>query len=90
MKPIKIEQVSLSNAHGRIIAQDIISSMNIPSFTRSTVDGYAVKADETFQASENKPVCLKYSGQVEIGESPKVVLKKGLIAEIVTGAPIPE
>jgi putative molybdopterin biosynthesis protein len=54
------------------------------------VDGYAVKAVDTFGASEEKPVSLRFCGHVAIGEAPKVVVKTGLVAEIVTGAPLPE
>ena len=89
-EPVGTEQVSISNAHDRVLAQDIVSSMNIPSFSRSTVDGYAVKAADTFGAEEDKPVSLRFCGHVAIGESPTVVVEKGLAAEIVTGAPLPE
>ena len=44
----------------------------------------------TFGASEDNPVSLKFCGHVAIGESPEVVVKKGLVAEIVTGAPLPD
>ena len=88
--PVGIEKVSLSKAHNRVLAQDVIAPLNIPSFTRSTVDGYAVKAVNTFSASEDKPIILKFCGQVAIGESPNVIVKNGLVAEIVTGAPLPE
>jgi len=89
VKPIGIEKVSLSNAHNRVLAQDIVSPINIPPFTRSTVDGYAVKAANTFGASEDKPIRFKLCGHVSIGEAPKVTIKDGLVAEIVTGAPLP-
>ncbi len=89
-KPVGVEQVSLSKAHDRVLAQDIVAPMSIPPFSRSTVDGYAVKAVDTFGASEDKPVVLKFCGHVAIGESPKVVVKNGLVAEIVTGAPLPD
>jgi len=89
-KPVGVEQVSISKALDRVLAQDIVAPMSIPPFTRSTVDGYAVKAVGTFGASEDKPVSLKFCGHVAIGESPKVVVKNGLAAEIVTGAPLPD
>jgi len=89
-KPVGVEQVSISKAHNRVLAKDIVAPMNIPPFTRSVVDGYAVKAAGTFDASEDKPVSLKYCGHVAIGESPNVVVENGLAAEIVTGAPLPE
>ncbi len=89
-KPVGVECVSISSAYNRVLAQDVVSTMNIPPFNRSIVDGYAVKAADTFGASEEKPVSITFCGEVAVGESPSVVVEKGLAAEIVTGAPLPE
>jgi molybdenum cofactor synthesis domain-containing protein len=89
-KPVGAEKVSISEAHDRVLAQNIRAPLNIPPFSRSTVDGYAVKAADTFGASEDKPVTLRLCGHVAIGESPKVTVKKGSTAETVTGAPLPD
>jgi len=89
-KPVGSEIVALSEAYDRVIASDVVSRYDIPPFTRSTVDGYAVKASDTFGAEENRPVALRLRGTVSIGEAPKVRVQKGTLAEIVTGAPIPE
>jgi len=83
------EEVSLREAHGRILAEDIVSSLDIPPFDRSTVDGYAVKAEDTYGAEENAPVYLKLAGAVNVGEPPTVGISRGETAEIVTGAQIP-
>ena len=71
------EEVSLREAHGRILAEDIVSSLDIPPFDRSTVDGYAVKAEDTYGAEENAPVYLKLAGAVNVGEPPTVGISKG-------------
>ncbi len=91
-KPVFLgeEEAVLLEAYNRVLNEDIISTLDIPPFNRSTVDGYAVKAEDTFGADENQPATLKVSGVVNIGEQPKVVLAKGEAVEIVTGAPIPE
>jgi len=89
-KPLGIEEVSLLEAHNRVLAKDVTADLNIPPFNRSTVDGYAVKAEDTFGAEENKPAKLKICGTVNIGEMPKIKVANGEAAEIVTGAPIPE
>jgi molybdenum cofactor synthesis domain-containing protein len=89
-QPVGTEQVSISEAHNRVLAKNIVAPLNIPPFSRSTVDGYAVKAVDTFGASEDKPVSLRFCGHVAIGEPPRVVVEKGLAAEIVTGAPLPD
>jgi len=54
------------------------------------VDGYAVKAEDTFGADENRPVKLKLCGTVNVGEMPKIKVENGTAVEIMTGAPIPE
>ena len=84
------EEVSLLEAHNRVLQENIVSSINIPPFDRSTVDGYAVKASNTFGAEENRPVMLKLCGVVNVGEIPKMSIGKGEAVNIVTGAPIPE
>jgi molybdenum cofactor synthesis domain-containing protein len=89
-RPVGSEVVALSEAYGRVLADDVVSSLDIPPFSRSTVDGYAVKASDTFGAEENRPVSLRLTGRVNIGEAPKAKVRKGALVEIVTGAPIPE
>lgn len=84
------EDAVLLEAYNRVLAEDVVSMLDIPPFSRSTVDGYAVKAEDTFEADENQPACLKVSGVVNIGEQPKVTVGKCETVEIVTGAPIPE
>jgi len=89
-KPVGIERVPLSEAHDRVLAEDILAPMDVPPFDRSTVDGYAVKAVDTFGADEDRPVALKFCGQVTVGEHPSIVVEKGMTAEIATGAPLPK
>jgi putative molybdopterin biosynthesis protein len=89
-KPVGSEFVALSEAYGRVLADDVVSSYDIPPFHRSTVDGYAVRALDTFGAEENRPITLRLNGRVNIGEAPKAKVSKGALVEIVTGAPIPE
>ena len=89
-KPIGKEETPLLDAFNRVLAEDATSTLDIPPFDRSTVDGYAVKAQDTFGAEESEPLKLKVCGFVAIGESPKVNINMGEAAEIVTGAPIPQ
>jgi molybdenum cofactor synthesis domain-containing protein len=84
------EEAVLLEAYNRVLNEDIVSELDIPPFNRSTVDGYAVRAEDTFGAEENEPVKLKVTGVVNVGERPNVVLTKDEAVEIVTGAPIPE
>lgn len=89
-KPLGVEEIPLLEAYDRVLAENIIASLDIPPFNRSTVDGYAVKAQDTFGAEENKPVKLKICGTVNVGEKPKITVKNRSAAEIMTGAPMPE
>jgi putative molybdopterin biosynthesis protein len=90
LAPLGSEDVSLIEAYNRVLAQDVASDLDIPPFNRSTVDGYAVKAEDTFGAEEHSPKRLTVCGVVNVGETPRVSVAKGEAAEIVTGAPIPE
>ena len=89
-KPLGIEEIPLLEAYDRVLAENVTAKLDIPPFDRSTVDGYALKAEDTFGAEENKPVKLKICGTVNVGEAPKLSVIRGKAAEIVTGAPIPE
>lgn len=84
------EETRLLEAYNRVLKENIVSTLDIPPFHRSTVDGYAVKAQDTFGAEENQPVKLRLCGVVNVGEPPKIKVAKGEAAEIVTGAPFPE
>ena len=75
---------------GRIIAEDIFSNENIPGFRRSIVDGYAVKAQDTFGAGDAIPVFLKYIDEVEMGRAPGFSIKSGQCAYVPTGGMLPD
>jgi putative molybdopterin biosynthesis protein len=89
-KPLDVEEIPLLEACNRVLAEDITATLDIPPFNRSTVDGYAVKAEDTFGADENKPARLKLCGTVNIGEPTKIAVTRSTAVEIVTGAPMPE
>ncbi len=84
------EQLSLSEVHGRVLAEDVAASIDVPPFNRSTVDGYAVRATDTFGAEENSPVVLELCGHITVGETTSVAVRNHMTAEIVTGAPLPK
>jgi len=88
-KPVGKEEVSLSEVLNRFLAEDVTASVDVPPFNRSTVDGYAVRAEDTFGADEDRPKRLKICGRANVGEKPTVKVEKGLAAEIFTGAPLP-
>ena len=84
------EELPLLEAYDRVLGENMVSALDIPPFDRSTVDGYAVKAEDTFGAEENQPAKLTVLGMVSVGEPPKISVGKRQAAEIVTGAPVPE
>lgn len=85
----KVERVPLGEALGRVLAEDITSPIDVPPFDRATVDGYAVRAEDTFMASESEPVRLKVVGEINAGDVPQLELKPGESVYISTGAPLP-
>lgn len=82
-------EVELTNALGKVLAEDVTSTIDVPGFDRSTMDGYAVKAQDTFSANEVKTKILKLVGKSEPGIVPTMTLNEGETSEISTGAPIP-
>ena len=84
------EEVSLEEAYGRVLAEDIISKIDVPNFDKSAMDGYAVIAEDTYEASIFNPILLKIVGKNPIGEEPKVYLNHGEAVEVSTGSPLPK
>ena len=72
--PLKIEEVSLLEAQNRFLAEDLYAAENVPDFNRSTVDGYAVKAADTFGAGEALPSLLTAAGSVLMGQKAEMIL----------------
>ncbi len=73
-----------------VSARDITASENIPPFSRSLVDGYAVKAKDTYGARETTPVLLLPKGEIRVGERTDKVLGEGEAVYVATGAMLPE
>ena len=90
LKRLGSEKVDLLNAYNKVLSQDIVAQYDVPHFDRSAVDGYAVKAENTFGASTTNPILLKVVGSVEIGEKADFEIKDGEAVKIATGAPIPK
>lgn len=87
---VATESVSLSSACGRILAEDVVSDINLPDFTRSTMDGYAVAAASTFGATEANPAYLTLRGSVRMGAAPDFSVGRGEAARISTGGMLPD
>jgi len=87
---VRCEEVPLSGAINRVLTQDVIASRDIPPFDRAAMDGYAVRAEDTFGASLENPILLEVVGDVEIGEKPEVEVQKCQAVRISTGAAMPK
>ena len=86
---IPIEKKKADEILGRVLAEDICAPEDIPSFRRSTVDGYAVVAADTAGAGEAIPVFLKLRGSVEMGKPASFGIGRGECAYVPTGGMIP-
>jgi molybdopterin molybdotransferase len=85
-----IEIVPLEQALDRVLAENVNSPENLPPQARSVMDGFAVKATDTFGASESMPCYLDITGQVDMGTLPKGKVEKGCCYRIATGGFLPE
>lgn len=85
----EIEYLPLEKCHNRILALDLTSPEDMPAFNRSTVDGYAVRAEDTFGSSESLPGMLDYIDSVQMGSEPQFAIANGQCAWIPTGGMLP-
>ena len=84
------EAVPLLSARGRVLARAVTAEAYVPDFCRSTVDGYALRAADTFGCSEALPAQLLLAGQVRMGEGAGLALAPGHCAAIPTGGEVPQ
>jgi putative molybdopterin biosynthesis protein len=84
-----VETVPLPQAQGRILAEKIVSSLDVPGFARASMDGFAVQSEDTLEAREDRPVCLRLAGSVPMGALPHVRVAQGEAAEVSTGSMMP-
>src|SRR5437667_177648 len=90
LSPLAAEQVSLPAALGRVLAGDVVAPLDVPSFDRSNVDGFAVQAADTFGASEDRPRSLHISAEsLATGVEPREPVRPGTATAIATGAMLP-
>ena len=85
-----VEKVSLDNALGRILAEDIVAKVNNPPMDNSAMDGYAVIAADIQSATPENPVKLEVVDNVPAGSVSTLTLKNNQTIRIMTGAPIPQ
>ena len=86
---VQTERVPLAQALGRVLAEDLASGVDLPDFARSTMDGYAVRAADTFGANEGLPAYLTLAGEVLMGTQATVQVGATQAARIATGGMLP-
>jgi putative molybdopterin biosynthesis protein len=90
LTPRGAETVPLDSALGRVLATDILSPVDVPSFDRSNVDGFAVIAADTFGAAEEAPRCVSLAEEViQTGMVPQTPVRPGIAVAIATGGMLP-
>ena len=88
-RPVGVERIAVRDAAGRVLARDVRASMDLPHFTRSYMDGYAVRAVDTAGASPETPVRLRVSGTVTMGHAAAGRVGAGEAHRIPTGGMLP-
>lgn len=86
----KVERVPLAQAHRRVLAEGILAPIDLPAFDNSSVDGYAVRAQDVAPASAQNPVSLTLAGRVAAGEHFQGELPARQCIRIFTGSPLPD
>jgi molybdopterin molybdotransferase len=84
------DALAVDSALGRVIASDVIAPHPLPEFPRTTVDGYAVRAKDTFGATDSLPTYLNLIGEVPMGDTPSFEVGAGQCALIHTGGMLPK
>ncbi len=88
-QPLAAEEVALAVCAGRVLAQDVRAEVDVPGFTRASMDGYAVRGEDTFGASAYEPALLEVIGETLPGRSFAGRVGKGAAVRVMTGAPMP-
>jgi molybdopterin molybdotransferase len=89
VRPLEAEDVPLVEASGRVLAHELLAGGPVPPFDRSAMDGYALRAEETFSASVYTPAGFRCVGRSRPGQDCEVVVGTWQAVQIATGAPMP-
>jgi len=87
--PTRARRAPLEEAHGCVLAADVRATIALPSFDNSAMDGYAVRAADVADATEDTPVVLPVDADIPAGPGTPAALPAGAAARIMTGAPLP-
>jgi len=91
IKPItRTESVNIDDSLGRVLAEEVMATLSTPPFDRAAMDGYAVKAKDTFNSSQLNPKVLNLIGELHAGETPQKRVNTKECIQIATGAMMPK
>lgn len=85
----EVKTVPLDSAFGHVLAEKIISEVDVPGFRRASMDGYAIRAADSIEAREDRPVRLRFAGSVPMGTLPAIDVAPGTAVEVSTGSMMP-
>src|SRR5258706_5423278 len=88
--PTGRERIAAAEALGRVLFEAVIADVHVPAFARSTMDGYAVRAQDTYGASQTLPAYLTVAGEAPMGSAPSFGIGAGQAALVHTGGMLPE
>lgn len=89
-KPLSSEKVDIEDCLHRVLSEEIVSPINLPEFPRSTVDGFALKAKDTFGASERSAAIFQVIGEIPMGQVSDIDVKDGEAVKVATGGMVPK
>jgi molybdopterin molybdotransferase len=90
LRPLPGEEVPLPEAGGRVLVADVVAAVDVPGFDRAAMDGYALRAEETFGAGPYNPLELAVVGEALPGRPFAGRVEPGQAVRIMTGAPVPD
>jgi molybdopterin molybdotransferase len=86
---LEAEDVALADCAGRVLAADVSAGVDVPGFARSAMDGYAVRGEDTFGASDYDPIALRCVGEALPGRAYAGTVGRNEAVRIMTGSPVP-
>ena len=89
IRPLAPIELHLQEAFGCVLASNVTAELDIPPFSSSGMDGFAVRASDVAAASHDEPVALKIAGRAAVGRHPEATVGIGEAVQIATGAPVP-
>ena len=88
-KPLSSEKTPIEESLHRVLAEDVISPVNLPEFPRSIVDGFALKAKDTYGSSEKNAGLVRVVGEIRMGQVSDLEIKDGEAVKVATGGMVP-